>query len=117
MSNRSFISRAAQDRRQRLVVGRVVAQNFAACLVGRFESIEHRVDSLISIRDLTLPLHRIEIIHIGQIGLFIVAEQTHRISYATTFGTRKKCPAVAGAFLTTSSAISPSMTAWGRFFI
>src|ERR1700730_2208320 len=80
MSNRSFISRAAEERRQRLVVGRVVAQNFAACLVGRFERIEHRVDSLIRVGDLALPLHRIEIVHIGQIGLFIVAEQTHRIS-------------------------------------
>src|SRR6195256_5106395 len=117
MSNRSFISRAAEERRQRLVVGRVVAQNFAACLVGRFERIEHRVDSPIRIGDLALPLHRIEIIHIGQIGLFIVAEQTHRISYSTTFGTRKKWSWVAGAFLTTSSAISPSMTTSGRFFI
>src|SRR3981189_993825 len=117
MSNRSFISRAAEERRQRLVVGRVVAQDFAACLVGRFERIEHRVDSLIRIRDLALPLHRIEIIHVGQIGLFIVAEQTHRISYSTTFGTRKKWSSVAGAFLTTSSAISPSMTTSGRFFI
>src|SRR5258708_7659051 len=183
MSNRSFISRAAEERRQRLVVGRVVAQNFAACLVGRFERIEHRVDSLIRIGDLALPLHRIEIIHIGQIGLFIAAEQTHRISrledsflcdafssrepaatslenatflfdafssrepaatslenatllfdalssrepaptslknamiYSTTFGTRKKWSSVAGAFLTTLSAISPSLTTSGRFFI
>src|SRR5882757_9157836 len=163
MSNRSFISRAAEERRQRLVVGRVVAQIFAACLVGRFERIEHRVDSLIRIGDLALPLHRIEIIHIGQIGLFIAAEQTHRISrledsflfnafssrepvatslenatflfdalssrepaptslenamaYSTTFGTRKKWFSVAGAFLTTSSAISPSLTTSGRFFI
>src|SRR6266404_4807192 len=203
MSNRSFISRAAEERRQRLVVGRVVAQNFAACLAGRFERIEHRVDSLIRIGDLALPLHRIEIIHIGQIGLFIAAEQTHRISrledsflfdafssrepvatslenapslfdafssrepaatsletatllfdafssrepaatslenstllfdalssrdpaptslenamiYSTTFGTRKKWSSVAGAFLTTLSAISPSLTTSGRFFI
>ena len=42
--------------------------------------IEHRIDSLIGIGGLALPLHRVEIVHIGLIGLFIVAEQTHRIS-------------------------------------
>src|ERR1700687_2831521 len=80
MSNRSFINRAAEERRQRLVVGRVVAQRFIALFVGSFERIEHRVESLVGIGGLALPLHRVEIVHIGRIGLFIVAEQTHRIS-------------------------------------
>src|ERR1700737_5241904 len=129
MSNRSFISRAAEERRQRLVVGGIVATD--AGLVDRLERIEHRVNSLIGIGGLALPLHRVEIVHVGRIGLFIVAEQTHRISrleyslsnlsnasfYSTTFGTRKKWSSVAGAFRTTSSAISPSLTTSGRFFI
>src|SRR5713226_9721092 len=137
MSNRSFINRAAEERRQRLVVGRVVAQNPAARFVGGFQRIEHGVDSLVGIGGLALPLHHVEIVHIGRIGLFIVAEQTHRISsledsfvclactvradgaktYSTTFGTRKKWSSVAGAFLTMSSGISPSLTTSGRFFI
>src|SRR5260370_41369338 len=140
MSNRSFINRAAEERRQRLVVGRVVAQLTGIRLVGRFERVEHGVDRLVRIGSLALPLHRVEIVHIGLIGLFIVAEQTHRISrlfcltrflhanryplrlktlcsYSTTFGTRKKWSSVAGAFLTISSAISPSVTTSGRFFM
>src|SRR5258708_15851407 len=80
MSNRSFINRAAEERGQRLVVGRVVAQLTGIRLVGRFERVEHGVDRLVRIGSLALPLHRVEIVHIGLIGLFIVAEQTHRIS-------------------------------------
>src|SRR3984893_238464 len=79
MSNRSFINRAAEERRQRLVVGRVVAQSPAARFVGCFERIEHGVHCLVGIGGLALPLHRVEIVHIGRIGLFIVAEQAHRI--------------------------------------
>ena len=37
--------------------------------------------------------------------------------YSTTFGTTKKWFTVSGAFLTTSSAISPSLTTSSRFFI
>src|ERR1700730_2538708 len=163
MSNRSFINRAAEERRQRLVVGRVVAQSPAARFVGCFERIEHGVHCLVGIGGLALPLHRVEIVHIGRIGLFIVAEQAHRIFrlknssrltrflhanryplrsktllscltrflhakryplrsktlwfYSTTFGTRTKRSSVAGAFFTISSAISPSLTTSGRFFI
>src|SRR2546423_4250542 len=68
----------------------------------------------------SLPLHRVEVIHIGLIGLFIVAQQAHCSyppRYSTTFGTRKKWFSVAGAFLTISSAISPSVTTSVRFFI
>src|SRR5258708_14189805 len=107
MSNRSFINRAAEERRQRLVVGRVVA--FMVGLVGGFELIEHGVHRLVGIGDLALTLHRVAIIHVGRIGLFIVAEQTHRIFrsieiiYSTTLGTRKKCSSVPGAFLPTPS--------------
>src|ERR1700693_3007845 len=107
MSNRSFINRAAEERGQRLVVGRVVAGNL--CLVDRLECIEQPIAPVVGIGGFALPLHRVEIVHIGRIGLFIVAEQTHRISrlyktllfdafssrsktlcYSTTFGTRKK---------------------------
>src|SRR6266550_1209001 len=86
MSNRSFIDRAAEERRQGLIVGRVVlgqvilGQVLGARLVGGFELIEHGVDRFIGIGSLALPLHRVEIVHIGLIGLFIVAEQAHRTS-------------------------------------
>src|ERR1700740_1705606 len=108
MSNRSFINRAAEERRQRLVVGRVVLID--AGVVGGLERIEHGVHRLVGIGGLALPLHRVEEVHIGRIGLFIVAEQAHLVSYSTTFGTRKKWPSVAGAFRTMSSGISPSLT-------
>src|SRR5260370_10964021 len=100
MSNRSFINRAAEERGQRLVVGRVIAHNLAAGFVGRFERIEHRLDSLVGIGRLALPLHRVEVIHVGLISLLIVAEQTHgssRLSdavlsvYSRNLGTRKNC--------------------------
>src|SRR3981189_2186156 len=121
MSNRSFINRAGEERRKRLVVGRVVPLG----LVGGLELIEHGVHRLVGIGDLALPLHRVDIVHVGLIGLFIVAEHAHRISdletkdksYSTTFGTRKKWFTVSGAFPTTASAISPSLTTSGRFFI
>src|SRR5450755_287797 len=128
MSNRSFIDRAAKEWRQRLVVGRIVLL-LRTRLVGGLELIEHGLDGLVRISGLALPLHRVEIIHIGQIGLFIVAEQTHRMfrrltvsrnrcaAYSTTFGTRKKWFSVAGAFATTSSAMPPSSTTSRRFFI
>src|SRR5262249_24536838 len=38
-------------------------------------------------------------------------------TYSTTLGTRKKWSWAAGAFLTISSAISPSVTTSGRFFM
>src|SRR6202044_30785 len=76
MSNRSFINRAAEEGRQRLVVGRIVA----AFLVVGLQLVEHGVHRRVGIGSLALPLHGIEIIHVGRIGLFIVAEQTHRIS-------------------------------------
>src|ERR1700739_2361886 len=76
MSNRSFINRAAEKGGQRLVFGRIVA----ALLVVGLQLVEHGVDRLVGIGSLALPLHGIEIIHIGRIGLFIVPEQTHRIS-------------------------------------
>src|ERR1700742_5000283 len=114
MSNRSFINRAAEERRQRLVVGGVVAP----CLVGGLELVEHGVHRLVGIGDLALPRHLVEVIHIGLIGLFIVAEHAHPgLLYSTTFGTRKKWSWVSGALATTSSAISPSLTTSGRFFI
>src|ERR1700730_6793193 len=128
MSNRSFINRAAEEGRQCLVLGRVVAQRPVAGFVGRLQRVEHGVDRLVGIGGLALALHGVEIIHIGLIGLFIVAEQTHRSRtllsdvlnanvYSTTFGTRKKCPWVSGAFLTMSSAFSPSVTTSARFLI
>src|ERR1700690_882611 len=121
ISNRSFINRAAEERRQRLVAGRVVARCLVAYLVGRLQCVEHGVDRLVGIGGLALALHGVEVVHIGLIGLFIVAEHIHRKTlmfvYSTTFGTRKKCPCVSGAFLTMSSAISPSLTTSGRFFI
>src|SRR6185503_5414105 len=93
-------------------------------LIG-LELIENGVHRLVGIGGLALPLHRVEVVHIGLIGLFIVAEQTHRTfrsryrikSYSTTFGTRKKWFCVSGAFLTISSGISPSLTTSARFFI
>src|SRR6266481_1196155 len=121
MSNRSFINRATEERGKRLVEGRVVARYFVVGLVGGLERIEHDIHRLVRIDGFALPRHRVEIIHIGLVGLFIVAEQTHRSLfgwfYSTTFGTRKKWSSEAGAFLTTSSAISPSLTTSGRFFI
>src|SRR5882724_10291806 len=138
MSGRSFIDRAAEERRQCLVVGGVVL--FRPRLVGGLERVEHGVHRLVGIGDLALPLHRIDIIHVGLVGLLIVAEHAHfgslrllcltrflhanryplrskTLCYSTTFGTRKKWLTVSGAFLTTSSAISPSLTTSGRFFI
>src|SRR5437763_17131837 len=109
MSNRSFIDRAAEERRQCLVVGRVVW--LGAGVVGGLELIEHGAQDRVGIGGVALPLHRIEIVHVGLIGLFIVAEQTHQTSlrarvYSTTFGTTKKWFSVTCAFLTISSAIS-----------
>src|SRR5437879_10851087 len=75
MSNRSFINPTAEEWRQRLVVGRVVLLD--AGLIGCFERIKHGIHRLVGIGVLALPLHRVEIIHIGLIGLLIVAEQTH----------------------------------------
>src|SRR6185436_16692755 len=122
MSGRSFIDRAAEERRKRLVVGRVVRLG-PRPLIG-LELIEDGVHRLVGIGGLALPLHRVEVIHVGLIGLFIVAEQTHRTSdlhelrcYSTTFGTRKKWFCVSGAFPTISSGISPSLTTSARFFI
>src|SRR6202048_3806729 len=140
MSNRSFINRAAEKGRQRLVVGGIIAQLTGVRFVRCLERIEHGIDRLVGISSLALPLHRVEIVHIGLIGLFIVAEQTHRtfqdsfcltrflhanrhplrlktLCYSTTFGTRKKWSSVAGAFRTISSGISPSLTTSGRFFM
>src|SRR5258708_5478585 len=122
MSGGSFIDRAAEERRKCLVVGGIVRLG-PRSFVG-LELIEHSVHRLVGIGGLALPLHRVKVIHVGLVGLFIVAEQTHRISdlitnrsYSTTFGTRKKWFCVSGAFLTTSSAISPSLTTSARFFI
>src|SRR6266481_8656050 len=121
MSNRSFINRATEERGKRLVEGRVVARYFVVGLVGGLERIEHDIHRLVRIDGFALPRHRVEIIHIGLVGLFIVAEQTHRSLfgwfYSTTFGTRKKWSSEAGAFLTMSSGIWPSVTTSGRFFI
>src|SRR5437868_912538 len=80
MSSWSFINRAAEERRKRLVLGRVVAQIIAARFVGGLKRIEHRVHCLVGVDGLSLPLHRVEIVHVGLVSLFIVAEQTHRIS-------------------------------------
>src|SRR4029079_19009769 len=77
MSNRSFIDRAAEERRKRLVVGGVI-RFLGACLVGGLELIEDGVHRLVGRGGPSLPLHRVEIVHVGLIGLFIVAEQTHR---------------------------------------
>src|SRR5215475_14492771 len=120
MSNRSFIDRAAEERRQGLVVGRVVF--FGICQIVSLELVEHGVHGLIGIGSLALPRHRVEIIHVGLVGLLIVAKHAHRTSrkervYSTTFGTRKKWFSVAGALATISSAISPSSTTSARFFI
>src|SRR6266850_6043837 len=122
MSGRSFIDRAAEERRKCLVVGGIVRLG-PRPFIG-LELIEDSVHRLVGIGGLALPLHRVKVIHVGLVGLFIVAEQTHRISdlitnrsYSTTFGTRKKWFCVSGAFLTTSSAISPSLTTSARFFI
>src|SRR6267378_4588441 len=75
MSTVSFIDRAAEERRECLVVGGVL---FGAHLVIGLERIEHGVHRLVGIGGLALPLHLVEVVHIGLIGLFIVAEQTHR---------------------------------------
>src|SRR5437870_1519434 len=122
MSGQSFIDRAAEERRKRLVAGGV-GRLGPRPLIG-LELIEDGVHRLVGIGGLALPLHRVEVVHIGLIGLFIVAEQTHRTSdlitnrsYSTTFGTRKKWLCVSGAFLTISSGISPSLTTSARFFI
>src|SRR5437588_941366 len=122
MSGWSFIDRAAEERRKRLVVGGIVRLG-PRSFVG-LELIEDGVHRLVGIGGLALPLHRVEVVHVGLIGLFIVAEQTHRTSdlitnrcYSTTFGTRKKWFCVSGAFLTISSGISPSLTTSARFFI
>src|SRR4051794_18190077 len=122
-SSRSFINRAAEERRQRLVVGRIVARNPVCCLVGGLQPIEHGVDRLLRIGSLALTLHGVEIVHVGLIGLLIVAKQTHRISvrtgknYSTTFGTRKKWSSAAGALATISSAMPPSLITSARFFM
>src|SRR5882724_12438009 len=101
MSGRSFIDRATEEGRQSLVVGGVV--HFRPRLVGSFERVEHGIHRLVGIGGLALPLHRIDIIHVGLVGLFIVAEHAHLgLPYSTTFGTRKKWFTVSGAFLTTS---------------
>ena len=42
------------------------------------------IHRLVRIGSLALPLHGVEVIHVGLIGLFIVAEQTHRISRLET---------------------------------
>src|ERR1700689_4097780 len=89
MSNRSFINRAAEKGRQRLVVGRLLA----AFLVVSFQLVEHGIHRLAGIGGLALTLHGVDIIHVGRVGLFIVAEHAHRIStslenatvYSTTF--------------------------------
>src|SRR6201999_2769839 len=77
------------------------------------------IHRLVRIGGLALPLHRVEVGHIGLIGLLIVAEQTHVPGppYSMTFCPRKKCPSVAGAFFTMSSAMLPSLTTSVRFFI
>src|SRR5205823_9546079 len=120
MSNRSFIDRAAEERRQCFVVSWVILPGVR--LVGGLKLIEHGAQDGVGLGGLALPLHRVEIVHIGLVGLFIVAEQTHQTSlrarvYSTTFGTTKKWFSVTGAFPTISSAISPSLTRSGRFFI
>src|SRR6266568_1136001 len=78
MSGRSFIDRAAEERRKRLVVGGI-GRFGPSPLIG-LELVEHGVHSLVGIGGLALPLHRVEVVHIGLVGLFIVAEQTHRTS-------------------------------------
>src|ERR1700743_1609110 len=96
MSDRSFIAtnRGAEERRERLVVGRVVTLDLAARFTGGLQRIEHRIYRLVGIGNLALTLHGVEILHVGAVGLFIVAEHAHRTSrlgiYSTTFGTRKK---------------------------
>src|SRR6185312_3531074 len=91
MSTVSFIDRAAEEWRQGLVVGRVVLHvifvGARASLVPilRLELVEHGIDRLIGIGGFALPLHRVQIVHIGLIGLFIVAEQTHRKSRTLAF--------------------------------
>ena len=41
------------------------------------EGVEHGIDRLVGIGRLALPLHGVEVIHVGLISLLIVAEQTH----------------------------------------
>src|SRR5260370_33972869 len=53
----------------------------------------------------------------GEFLAFVAHSVRLRRTYSTTFGTRKKWSWVAGAFLSMSSAISPSVTTSGRFFI
>src|SRR5581483_3157839 len=120
MSERSFIDRAAEERRKRLVARRVVFFGALAGLILRLEFVQHGVDRLVGIGSLALLLHGIEEVHVGLIGPFIIAEHAHRSAprtYSITLGTRKKCPSVAGALATISSGISPSSTTSCRFFI
>jgi len=42
-------------------------------------AVEHGIHRLVGIGRLASALHGVEIVHVGLIGLFIVAEQTHRI--------------------------------------
>ena len=88
LANKSFTSLELTD-------AHLAAIEAARSLIG-LELIEDGVHRLVGIGGLALPLHRVEIVHVGLIGLFIVAEQTHRTSdlakrfYSTTFGTKKK---------------------------
>src|SRR3954471_15015429 len=107
------MARSAEERRGRLVVGRVIA----ARPVSGLQLIEHGVHRLVGIGGLALTLHGVEIVHISLIGFLVVAQQTHGKSYSTTFGTRKKWLSLAGALAIPSSAIPPSLTTSGRFFI
>src|SRR6476619_5507181 len=46
-----------------------------------------------------------------------ISELTSDAHYSTTFGTKKKLSSLIGAFLTTCSAIPPSVNTSARFFI
>src|SRR4051812_29926032 len=83
MSNRSFINRAAEEWRQGLVVGGIVAQSLAVRFIGGLDRIKRGVHRLVRIGGLALSFHRVEIVHVCLIGLFIVAKQAHRISRLT----------------------------------
>src|SRR6516164_605652 len=83
MSNRSFVDRAADEGGQRLVVFRVVS--CAARPFGSGKAAELGVEGSFQTSSLALPLHRIEIVHIGLVGLVIVTQETHWLSRPLRF--------------------------------
>ena len=82
MSGQSFINRTAEERRQGLVIG-WVSRKFLPLPCRQLHRVEHGAIALsgsAARHGLALTLHRVEVVHVGLIGLFIVAEQAHRIS-------------------------------------